>query len=78
MISVSKQKKGKKMRYNGIATCHIHGEFEWRGYTADEFGNWRDLILNFSQISADRTKAYVICPKCPKREGLITVELKKE
>ena len=49
------------MRYKGNATCPIHGEFEWRGYTADEFGKWNDLILNFSQISADRTKAYVIC-----------------
>ncbi len=65
------------MRYNGTAICPIHGEFEWRGYSAGEFGNWKDLRLNFSGISADRTKAYVICPECPRREGVIIVELKK-
>lgn len=64
------------MRYNGKAKCHIHGEFEWRGYTANEFGKWKELSLNFSGISADRTKAFVICPKCPKGQNLIVVELK--
>ncbi len=66
------------MRYNGKAECPIHGEFEWRGYMADEFGNWNDLARNFSHISPDRTKAFVICPQCPKGENLIMVYLKKE
>ena len=66
------------MRYNRIAICPIHGKFEWCGYTGVEFGNWKDLCVNFSGISTDKTKAHVICPKCPRHEGLITVELKKD